>query len=105
VPPKEGTVGPMTQMAAQQAPQYLSAGDMQVAAPSVSQKIQAISLNDETDVALSSEEWGDENLMNSKIARSKGYEGDPCGECGQFTMVRSGTCTRCVSCGSTSGCS
>ncbi|HXI03982.1 MAG TPA: hypothetical protein VNI57_12475, partial [Candidatus Saccharimonadales bacterium] len=38
-------------------------------------------------------------------ARLKGFEGDPCYECGQFTMVRNGTCLRCVSCGATSGCS
>ncbi|MGH9868727.1 MAG: adenosylcobalamin-dependent ribonucleoside-diphosphate reductase [Candidatus Polarisedimenticolia bacterium] len=38
-------------------------------------------------------------------ARMKGYEGDPCGECGQFTMVRNGTCLKCLSCGATSGCS
>ncbi len=38
-------------------------------------------------------------------ARLKGYEGDPCRECGQMTMVRNGTCLRCDSCGSTSGCS
>ncbi|MBU0507863.1 vitamin B12-dependent ribonucleotide reductase [bacterium] len=38
-------------------------------------------------------------------ARLKGYEGDPCPECGQFTMVRNGTCTKCLSCGATSGCS
>ncbi len=38
-------------------------------------------------------------------ARLKGYEGDPCEGCGNFTMVRNGTCLKCVSCGSTSGCS
>jgi len=38
-------------------------------------------------------------------ARIKGYEGDPCAECGQFTMVRNGTCLKCLSCGATSGCS
>lgn len=38
-------------------------------------------------------------------AKQKGYEGDPCGECGQFTMVRNGACLKCVSCGATSGCS
>jgi ribonucleoside-diphosphate reductase alpha chain len=37
------------------------------------------------------------------IARKKGYEGEPCTTCGQFTLVRSGTCLRCDSCGSTSG--
>ncbi len=40
-----------------------------------------------------------------KTARLKGYEGDPCPECKQFTMVRNGTCLKCVSCGATSGCS
>jgi len=38
-------------------------------------------------------------------ARLKGYEGDPCGSCGAFTLVRNGTCLKCVSCGGTSGCS
>lgn len=38
-------------------------------------------------------------------ARMKGYEGESCGECGNFTMVRNGTCLKCDTCGSTSGCS
>jgi ribonucleoside-diphosphate reductase alpha chain len=38
-------------------------------------------------------------------ARMKGYEGESCSECGNFTMVRNGTCLKCDSCGSTSGCS
>ena len=40
-----------------------------------------------------------------RAARIKGYEGDMCGECGQFTMVRNGTCLKCETCGATSGCS
>ncbi|HLJ95225.1 MAG TPA: vitamin B12-dependent ribonucleotide reductase [Gemmataceae bacterium] len=40
-----------------------------------------------------------------RLARLKGYEGDPCGECGQLTLVRSGTCCKCDTCGATSGCS
>ncbi|MCL2325701.1 MAG: adenosylcobalamin-dependent ribonucleoside-diphosphate reductase [Proteobacteria bacterium] len=40
-----------------------------------------------------------------QIARLKGYEGDPCPECGHFTMLRNGTCSKCDSCGATSGCS
>jgi ribonucleoside-diphosphate reductase alpha chain len=40
-----------------------------------------------------------------KEARMKGYEGDACGECGNFTLVRNGTCMKCNTCGSTSGCS
>jgi len=38
-------------------------------------------------------------------ARMKGYEGEACGECGNFTMVRNGTCLKCDTCGGTSGCS
>ncbi|MGH7420947.1 MAG: adenosylcobalamin-dependent ribonucleoside-diphosphate reductase [Candidatus Rokuibacteriota bacterium] len=44
-------------------------------------------------------------LSASAIARLKGYEGDPCGDCGQFTMVRNGTCLKCITCGTTTGCS
>ncbi|MCT4655263.1 MAG: vitamin B12-dependent ribonucleotide reductase [Cohaesibacter sp.] len=39
------------------------------------------------------------------LARMKGYEGENCAECGNFTMVRNGTCLKCDTCGSTSGCS
>ncbi len=40
-----------------------------------------------------------------RAARLKGYEGDMCSECGQFTMIRNGTCLKCDTCGATSGCS
>jgi ribonucleoside-diphosphate reductase alpha chain len=39
------------------------------------------------------------------LARMQGYEGDPCEECGNFTLVRNGTCRKCVTCGATTGCS
>jgi ribonucleoside-diphosphate reductase alpha chain len=38
-------------------------------------------------------------------AKAKGYEGEACGECGNFTLVRNGTCLKCDTCGSTTGCS
>jgi ribonucleoside-diphosphate reductase alpha chain len=38
-------------------------------------------------------------------ARVKGYEGESCTECGNFTLVRNGTCLKCDTCGGTSGCS
>ena len=38
-------------------------------------------------------------------AKMQGYEGDPCGDCGNYTLVRNGTCMKCNTCGSTSGCS
>jgi len=47
----------------------------------------------------------DAHVDQAKAARMKGYEGDPCGECGNFTLVRNGTCMKCNTCGSTSGCS
>ena len=44
-------------------------------------------------------------VTSTTIAKMKGYEGDPCGECGQLTLVRNGTCLKCQTCGATSGCS
>ena len=36
-------------------------------------------------------------------ARAKGYEGEACGECGNFTLVRNGTCMKCDTCGVNDG--
>jgi ribonucleoside-diphosphate reductase alpha chain len=47
----------------------------------------------------------DLRLERLREARMKGYEGDSCGECGNFTLVRNGTCLKCATCGTTSGCS
>ena len=41
----------------------------------------------------------------ARVAIAKGYSGDACGSCGNFTLVRNGTCLKCDSCGTTSGCS
>ncbi|MEM9206717.1 MAG: vitamin B12-dependent ribonucleotide reductase [Pseudomonadota bacterium] len=38
-------------------------------------------------------------------ARIQGYEGEACPECANFTLVRNGTCLKCDTCGSTTGCS
>ncbi|MDP4116613.1 MAG: vitamin B12-dependent ribonucleotide reductase, partial [Bacteroidota bacterium] len=40
-----------------------------------------------------------------KQAIERGYTGDVCTECQSLTMVRNGTCLKCMTCGSTSGCS
>lgn len=54
----------------------------------------------------SAEAKQDEQIAQQiRNARMKGYEGDMCGECGCFTMVRNGTCLKCTTCGGTSGCS
>jgi ribonucleoside-diphosphate reductase alpha chain len=46
-------------------------------------------------------------LEADRRARSimQGYTGNMCSECQNFTMVRNGTCEKCDTCGSTSGCS
>jgi ribonucleoside-diphosphate reductase alpha chain len=45
------------------------------------------------------------NFSTQDEAKAKGYEGEACGDCGHFTLVRNGTCLKCMTCGSTSGCS
>lgn len=47
----------------------------------------------------------DDNAARRAQARMKGYEGDACDECGNFTLVRNGTCLKCDTCGATTGCS
>jgi ribonucleoside-diphosphate reductase alpha chain len=45
------------------------------------------------------------NLDARTKAKMQGYEGEACGECGNYTLVRNGTCMKCNTCGGTSGCS
>ena len=56
-------------------------------------------------LALSPIPEGDLRLERIRAARIKGYEGDSCDECGNFTLIRNGTCLKCDTCGATSGCS
>ena len=48
---------------------------------------------------------GDAKTEMRREARAKGYEGDACPECGNFTLVRNGSCLKCDTCGATTGCS
>jgi len=58
------------------------------------------------EAALSSKQAArDAHARRVAEARMKGFEGDSCGACGNFTLVRNGTCMKCNTCGSTSGCS
>jgi ribonucleoside-diphosphate reductase alpha chain len=44
--------------------------------------------------------------MDERVkAKMQGYEGEACGDCGNYTLVRNGTCMKCNTCGATSGCS
>jgi len=57
-------------------------------------------------VAVMESSYPQENeVIRIVQARIKGYEGDPCSSCGSFTLVRNGTCMKCDTCGSTTGCS
>lgn len=50
---------------------------------------------------------GNDDSYQSDYEKAKelGYTGDSCPECGSMTMVRNGTCQKCITCGSTTGCS
>jgi hypothetical protein len=39
------------------------------------------------------------------VAKMRGYTGDVCTTCQNLTMVRNGSCLKCDTCGSTTGCS
>ena len=57
------------------------------------------------DTTVSVNETPRQSLAQEIEAKIKGYEGEACGECGNFTLVRNGTCMKCNTCGATSGCS
>ena len=60
----------------------------------------------DTGIAVTySEKAFDDYAMKYAEARMKGYEGDPCPECSSFTLLRNGSCLKCDTCGSTTGCS
>jgi ribonucleoside-diphosphate reductase alpha chain len=48
---------------------------------------------------------GSTTVRAIQMARQQGYEGDPCTECQAFTLVRNGSCLKCMTCGATTGCS
>jgi ribonucleoside-diphosphate reductase alpha chain len=63
---------------------------------------QQLELREDADVRVHAKQAASEKRAE---ARAKGYEGEACGECGNFTLVRNGTCMKCDTCGSTTGCS
>ncbi|MTI87838.1 MAG: vitamin B12-dependent ribonucleotide reductase [Balneolaceae bacterium] len=60
--------------------------------------------NDNTQTAATSSKNSDYESEYEK-AKQMGYTGEACPECGSMTMVRNGTCMKCITCGSTTGCS
>ena len=81
---------------------FESAGSIGVVA---SQASVAVALDTGGGSGSSSSAAGSERAARVQEARMKGYEGDNCPECGNFTLVRNGTCLKCDTCGSTTGCS
>ncbi len=65
------------------------------------QEIGALHVPDE-DADSSKERSSDQLRMEAQM---KGYVGEACNECQNFTLVRNGTCLKCDTCGSTTGCS
>jgi ribonucleoside-diphosphate reductase alpha chain len=91
-------VDPAQMMLATTSELALDAAARRVVANPVAQQIEIV----EREVTVSTA-----HLRARKVAeaRIKGYEGDACGNCGNFTLVRNGTCLKCDSCGTTTGCS
>lgn len=63
----------------------------------------AITYSDRQDLAHIRAPVDDEQVDTGN--RDYGYLGEACTECGNFTMTRNGTCLKCDTCGSTTGCS
>lgn len=57
--------------------------------------------------SLNRNNFGNGNSMHDKVRKAidQGYTGDICPECQSMSMVRNGTCLKCMTCGSTTGCS
>jgi len=65
----------------------------------------SVSNGENSEIANHDKDQKTQAAMQVKIAKMKGYEGDPCPRCKAFTLVRNGSCLKCDSCGSTTGCS
>ncbi len=68
-------------------------------------KDENVKLSNNNDTTITIDETIVPSLAQEIEAKIKGYEGEACGECGNFTLVRNGTCMKCNTCGATSGCS
>ena len=93
-----------------------TAGNVAIASEAIAAGPVASGLTDGPAVALASNaqaavvgvaigEAASSALGSALEAKLKGFEGDACPECGNFTMVRNGTCLKCTTCGGTTGCS
>ena len=66
----------------------------------------ALDVTTEADAVVSAPVAAPATTMDERTkAKMQGYEGEACGDCGNYTLVRNGTCMKCNTCGATSGCS
>jgi ribonucleoside-diphosphate reductase alpha chain len=66
----------------------------------------ALDVTTEADAVVSEPVAAPVTAMDERTkAKMQGYEGEACGDCGNYTLVRNGTCMKCNTCGATSGCS
>ena len=74
--------------------------------PSVQAAPMALDVTTEADAVVSEPVAAPVTAMDERTkAKMQGYEGEACGDCGNYTLVRNGTCMKCNTCGATSGCS
>jgi len=59
----------------------------------------------DTPLPHSGDTMGKPEAVRRAEAKAKGYVGEACPECANFTLVRNGTCLKCETCGGTTGCS
>ena len=77
-------------------------GTLQTLVPETSESMSATVATSTTTTTSAS---GSMSMDARTKARMQGYEGEACGDCGNYTLVRNGTCMKCNTCGGTSGCS
>jgi len=78
----------------------------QVADETVSMKELAFHMDDTIeDVMAKGAQAAKKPESERQVSQMKGYTGEPCPTCGHMTLVRSGTCNKCLTCGGTTGCS
>ena len=74
--------------------------------PSAEGAPMALDITTEADAVVTESVAAPVTTMDERTkAKMQGYEGEACGDCGNYTLVRNGTCMKCNPCGATSGCS
>ena len=97
--PDEDNIVPFTSRRAEDEDPFSIDVDAETVDPNLEMDIQKVSTGATSSAGVSTAE----NLSAS--SRFQGYTGDACPECGHFTLIRNGTCQKCDTCGTTTGCS